>query len=170
MLTMVAILMSLDLQAGSWRAVNDGVMGGISSGGIVAAGDGLRFEGSLSLENNGGFASVRRELKPSADFESVRLRVRGDGRRYQFRIRQDSRFDGVSWAAEFATDGSWQTVDLPLSAFRAVYRGRSVPDAGPVEPAQIRQIGFLIADKLTGSFALEIAAIEFLGPDPDAPR
>jgi hypothetical protein len=51
---------SLDLNSKPWRAINDGVMGGVSLGEIVAIDNGLRFQGTLSLENNGGFASVRR--------------------------------------------------------------------------------------------------------------
>ena len=42
-----------------WRSINDGVMGGLSSGGMRLE-DGIAvFSGTLSLENNGGFSSVR---------------------------------------------------------------------------------------------------------------
>ncbi len=46
-------------QAPSWDAVNDGVMGGRSSGKPVVESGELVFRGELSLANNGGFASVR---------------------------------------------------------------------------------------------------------------
>jgi monofunctional biosynthetic peptidoglycan transglycosylase len=137
-------------------------MGGVSSGRMVAADQGLRFEGELSLENNGGFASVRRPV--DADLSSstgVRLRLRGDGRTYQFRLRLDNRWDGVAWRAEFPTTGEWQTIELPFDRFTPVFRGRRVPDAGPVVPADIRQVGFMLADKTPGPFALEIRAIKF---------
>ena len=91
----------------------------------------------------------------------VRLVVRGDGRTYQFRLRQDDRFDGIAWRAEFTTNSDWQTVVLPFNEFIPVFRGRRVPDAGPVEPAAIRQVGFMLADKTPGSFSLEIRSIEF---------
>jgi NADH dehydrogenase [ubiquinone] 1 alpha subcomplex assembly factor 1 len=91
----------------------------------------------------------------------VRLDVRGDGRTYQFRVRQDDRFDGVAWRAEFSTSSEWQTVELAFDEFVPVFRGRRVPDAGPVVPATIRQIGFMLADKTPGPFKLEIRSIEF---------
>jgi monofunctional biosynthetic peptidoglycan transglycosylase len=137
-------------------------MGGVSSGRMVQSADGLRFEGELSLENNGGFASVRRPIDNDlATATGVRLVVRGDGRTYQFRLRQDDRFDGIAWRAEFTTNSDWQTVVLPFNEFIPVFRGRRVPDAGPVEPAAIRQVGFMLADKTPGSFSLEIRSIEF---------
>lgn len=146
-----------------WFVVNDGVMGGVSSSRISSSSDGLLFSGELSLENNGGFASVRTRVQPGEERSNlVRLEVRGDGRRYQFRIRQDDRFDGVAWSAPFDTSPDWSAVELPLAGFEPVFRGRSVPQAGPVVPERISQVGFLLADKNPGPFSLEVRSIEFL--------
>jgi monofunctional biosynthetic peptidoglycan transglycosylase len=158
--TAPSIELGMDLEP--WRAINDGVMGGVSVGRMVAADKGLRFEGDLSLENNGGFASVRRPVDADLSASTgVRLRLRGDERTYQFRLRLDTRRDGVAWRAEFPTTGEWQTVELAFDEFTPVFRGRRVPEAGPAVPADIRQIGFMLADKTPGPFVLEIEAIEF---------
>ena len=63
-------------ESGLWRSVNDGVMGGLSRGSlrIVAAGVGI-FEGEVSLENNGGFASVRATIGPRDLSATCRGRV-----------------------------------------------------------------------------------------------
>lgn len=70
----------------SWRSVDDDVMGGVSEGGfsVTAENTGI-FSGETSLENNGGFSSVRRAVDNSdfANAEAVKLRVKGDGRQYQ---------------------------------------------------------------------------------------
>ena len=71
--------------AQKWQAVNDGVMGGASDGRFKITEEGtLDFFGTLSLENNGGFASVR--TKPTdLDIETgdtLVVRVKGDGREY----------------------------------------------------------------------------------------
>lgn len=154
---------ALDLDPEAWRAVNDGVMGGISSGRMAQVDGLLRFEGDISLENNGGFASVRLAVEQDLSSTSaVRLQVRGDGRRYQFRIRLDSGLDGIAWRAEFDTSGEWQTVVLPLAEFVPVFRGRLVAGAGPVVPANIAQVGFMLADRKPGAFALDIRSIEFV--------
>ncbi len=157
---------SLDMRAEPWRSVNDGVMGGRSSGGMVQAEDALKFTGELSLENNGGFSSVRRLVEQDLSGATrVRLEVRGDGREYQFRIRHNNRFDGVAWRAMFSTSEQWQQVEIPLAEFIPVFRGTMVSDAGPVSASEIQQIGFLLADKKPGKFELEIRSIEFLGAE-----
>jgi len=166
MLMSVALvtMINLDMDANDWRSVNDGVMGGLSSGGIIPFEEGLRFTGSLSLENNGGFSSVRRLVEQDlSGITGVRLEVRGDGRDYQFRIRQNDRFDGVAWRALFPTSDEWQIVEIALDEFIPVFRGRTVAGAGPVVASEIQQIGFLVSDKIAGVFELDIRRIEFLG-------
>lgn len=146
-----------------WRIVNDSVMGGVSSSRFSVTSEGTAvFEGSVSLENNGGFASVRRLPSTYAldGREGLELRVRGDGQRYELRLRTNDRFDGVAWRAPFdTTDGDWVTIRIPFDRFAAGFRGFRVPDAGPLDVARVRQIGFLIADKQSGPFRLEVRSI-----------
>lgn len=161
----LTVMASLEMKVEPWRTVNDGVMGGRSSGGMMQADEGLRFAGKLSLENNGGFSSVRRLVERDLSGATrVRLQVRGDGRDYQFRIRHTGRFDGVAWRVMFPTTDQWQSLELPFDEFIPVFRGMTIKDAGPVIASKIEQIGFLLADKTPGKFELEIRRIEFLGP------
>ena len=154
---------TLELNSEPWQAINDGVMGGISTGRMLPTSDGLRFEGELSLEFNGGFASARRRVDDDlSSATGVRLRLRGDGRSYQFRLRLDGGHDGIAWRAEFPTSGNWQTIELAFADFAPVFRGRQVPGAGPVVAADIRQAGFMLADRTAGPFRLDIGFIEFL--------
>ncbi|HQV34897.1 MAG TPA: CIA30 family protein, partial [Flavobacterium sp.] len=73
-----------------WRTIDDGVMGGLSQGkfSIDADGNGV-FEGAVSLENNGGFSSVRYQSDKIkvTKVSKVRIRLKGDGKEYQFRIK-----------------------------------------------------------------------------------
>jgi Complex I intermediate-associated protein 30 (CIA30) len=143
-----------------WEIVNDGVMGGISRSSIIITSDKTAvFQGYLSLENYGGFASVR---TLPGDFNldgyhGVMLSVRGDGKRYRLRLRTDDRYDGIAYQAVFTTEPEkWIVVQLPFKTFIPVFRGRIVTDAPPLKPENIRRIGFMIADKQTGKFRLEI--------------
>ena len=143
--------------------INDTVMGGVSRARVVGTDRGtLLFEGSVSLENNGGFASTR--LRPRdydmASASGLALRIKGDGRTYQLRLRTDDRYDGVTFRAHFATSGSWETVTVPFSDFVPTFRGRILRDVDPLDPNDVRQVGFLIADKQTGPFRLEIGSID----------
>jgi monofunctional biosynthetic peptidoglycan transglycosylase len=145
-----------------WTAIHDTVMGGRSQGGLSQDDGVLVFSGRLSLANNGGFASVRTLPRPLplADHQGLTLRVRGDGRTYQLRLRDSDRFDGVAWKFEFATTaGQWTQITAPFRAFEATFRGRPVRTDGPLDPARVRQLGFMIADKRPGEFRLEIGSV-----------
>ncbi len=146
----------------NWRIVNDGVMGGVSKSQFQVDSGRAVFSGSVSLENNGGFASTRTfaEFKLE-DYHGVLLRVRGDGKTYQLRLRTDDRMDGMSYRCHFETTvDEWTTIKLPFSEFEPVFRGRVLQNVEPLDPSKIQQLGFLIADKQEGSFRLEIEWIE----------
>lgn len=147
-----------------WTIVNDGVMGGLSSSRMVATETNTAiFEGDTSLENNGGFASVRGRppVIPAADTSRLAVRVRTDGREYQLRIRTGNRFDGVAYRWTFQTPADvWTTIEAPYSEFVPTFRGRVLRDVQPIEPGAIRQIGLMIADKRQGPFRIEIDTIK----------
>ncbi len=148
-----------------WFVVNDGVMGGRSSSTLRRGEPGVAvFEGSLSLENNGGFASVRVELEENvlAGANQIILRVRGDGKRYQVRLRPGRRMDGVAFGSSFDTvEGQWTTVELPLTSFEPTFRGYRPRSTSPVDPADVGQFGLMLTDKQEGGFRLEIDWVRF---------
>jgi hypothetical protein len=146
-----------------WSAIDDRVMGGVSRSRLRydLAGHAV-FEGIVSLEHNGGFASVRsRPLNLGMPrILNYVLEVCGDGKRYQLNLRTDEAFDGVNYQAAFTPPaGIWSVVRLPLSAFVPTFRGRSVPGAPPLDSARVRQIGLMIADRQIGAFALAVRSI-----------
>ncbi len=151
-------------EKGKWIIINDGVMGGLSKSMLYQTpGKTGIFEGKVSLENYGGFASVR--TKPSnyslEGFDGIRLRLKGDGKIYSLRLRNDDNFDGVSYMAEFKTrPGTWQEITIPFSDFNPTFRGRMILDMDDIDPSGIRQIGFLIGNKQEGAFKLEVAWIK----------
>jgi len=148
-----------------WSIVNDGVMGGISQSRSSMTDRGtLLFSGVVSLENNGGFASIRHDSQAFGigPGDGIRLRVKGDGKTYQLRVRTSERFDGIAYKVDFITlQEAWQDIEIPWERFTATYRGRTVEGAPELKGQQIHQVGFLIADKQAGPFELEV---EFLGP------
>jgi monofunctional biosynthetic peptidoglycan transglycosylase len=149
-----------------WMIVNDGVMGGLSRSRIsLTEKNTAVFEGEVSLANNGGFASVRSrpEAMSTAGTSRLAVRVRGDGREYQLRIRTDDSFDGVAYRWNFMTrTDEWVTIEAPYRDFVPTFRGRTVRDFPPIDPGAIRQLGFLIADEVGGPFRLEVDWIKAL--------
>jgi monofunctional biosynthetic peptidoglycan transglycosylase len=153
-----------------WRIVDDGVMGGLSQGKREISKDGiLRFFGMLSLENNGGFSSLRTgDVKLDlGGAEGVILRVKGDGRIYQLRFSTDAEYRGreMSFQAGFPTaKGEWTEVKIPFARFTGTWRGQDLPDK-IFDPAKIRRIGLQLADKNQGAFELHVDWIRTYGGD-----
>jgi NADH dehydrogenase [ubiquinone] 1 alpha subcomplex assembly factor 1 len=149
-----------------WQVVNDDVMGGVSSSQFSVINGVALFRGEVSLENNGGFASVR-SLPSRHDFsgsDAFLIRVRGDGRRYKFTTRTDRSFDGPMYQASFLTKkGEWEELRLPMKDFVPTFRGRVLPDQPPLDPAKVTSVGFLVSDKQAGPFQLEVAWIKVRG-------
>jgi hypothetical protein len=148
----------------NWANVDDVVMGGVSDSNMRLNPDvGATFTGNLSLENSGGFASVRTVLasRNYEGFDGFRIRVKGDGKRYSFRARNDERFDGIVYKSDFDTvPGEWMEIELPFSGFTPSFRGRALQDVPPLDSSNIVQIGLLISNKQEGTFRLEINRIE----------
>ncbi len=121
-------------------------------------GDAL-FKGSLSLENNGGFCSVRWtfEKNPVKDFEKIAFRVKGDGKRYQARIKANQN-DYYSYIAYFETSGEWQTVEIALTDMYPSFRGRRLNQPN-FNSDSIEEIAFLIGNKKAENFQLRIDKI-----------
>jgi hypothetical protein len=144
-----------------WRVVLDGVMGGESSGTFKLNNDGLGvFEGDISLENNGGFSSVRYSFQkmPIENHTKVSIKLKGDGKDYQFRIKPNSK-DYYSFIASFSTSGEWQEIEIPLKDMYPSFRGRKL-DLPNFSDDHIEEITFLIGNKKKESFKLLIDQIE----------
>ncbi len=145
-----------------WGAIDDRVMGGISSSRLRHDQSGYAvFEGTVSLERNGGFASVR-STPASRGWPAARtcfIEARAEGKRFKLSLLTSNTFDSVNYQATFAPSTIWQTVSIPLATFRATFRGREVVGAPPLDPAGICQVGLMIAERQAGTFALEVRRI-----------
>lgn len=150
-----------DSDIDSWRIVDDGVMGGRSNGsfGLTPDGYGI-FEGRISLENNGGFSSVRhvfKEIEVKKDSKVV-VRLKGDGKEYQLRVKDDLGKE-YSYIASFNTSGDWEDVEIPLASMYPSYRGRKL-DRPNFAHQHVEELVFLIGNGKAEDFKLLIDKIE----------
>ena len=148
----------------NWWIINDGVMGGLSKSELLLSDEGTAiFRGTVSLENYGGFASTRTAPRSFnlKGYKGLLIRIKGDGKKYQIRLHDDSRFDGITYQYSFKTiSGNWLVVRALFNDFIPVIRGRIVYNAPTVSAEKIQQIGFLIGDKQSGPFRIEIESIQ----------
>ncbi len=149
-----------------WEAIDDHIMGGCSQSKPEQIDKvGLRFSGRVSLENNGGFASIRSDSAnyDLGQYSGLKLRLRGDGKSYKLSLRTDLFFDGISYQATFTTEhDTWQELYLPFDDFTATHHGVKLSTVAPLNTTRIESFGLFIADGQEGSFQLEIAWIHGL--------
>jgi len=143
-----------------WFSVDDGVMGGLSKGGAELKDGSMVFSGKLSLENNGGFSSLRTGDR-KYDFTGKSgfvLRVKGDGRTYKLRIETDARFNGseIGYQADFETEaGKFVEVKVPFDTFKPGWRGRKL-EGPPLDLSKVEEMGLVLADGKEGAFEIKV--------------
>ncbi|PTX62951.1 complex I intermediate-associated protein 30 (CIA30) [Kordia periserrulae] len=145
----------------NWSIVNDAVMGGVSEGNfsLNENGHGV-FKGTVRLENNGGFSSIRYAIGKTiiSGKTTVIIRLKGDGKTYQFRVKENSD-DRHSYVSKFKTSGNWETIEIPLNTLYPRFRGK-ILDIENFSANQIEELGFLIGNKKKETFRLELDCIE----------
>ena len=104
----------------SWFAQNDTVMGGVSEGIVDYTSASFVFEGYVSTENNGGFASVRSPYDTwnLSKLDTLVVRYRSTGQPFTLTMADTPNW----WEGEFrydlaGTDGEWVEEEIALSDF-----------------------------------------------------
>lgn len=150
-------------EVNKWVIVDDVVMGGLSGSDIQPEKEGARFSGAVSLKNNGGFSSVRRNF-PGMNmngYDGIALTLTGDGRRYGVSLSDRARFTGLYFNARFETvNGEKIIINLPFEDFKPLYYGRPAPDVKPIDLSSVKELSLIISDKQEGPFTLLIEKIE----------
>lgn len=160
-----------------WGALDDVVMGGVSQSQAVAGDHYLRFTGLVSTDKGGGFASIRtRNFQPSLNLAAAQglcLRVRGDGQRYKFFLRDQPGWDAIAYGYSFDTVAdTWVTITIPFAQLTPLFRAKSKPQAPPLTAATICSLQLMLSkfeydQKLNphfrpGPFALDVEKITLL--------
>lgn len=144
----------------NWQIITDGVMGGCSKGKINYDDGGFAvFHGQVSTENNGGFVSVKYAFprKNVNDFEVIKLKIKGDRKTYQLRLKADLEQE-YSYIHEFDANPDWEIKSIPLKEFFPSFRGNKINR--PNYPAEfLEEIAFLIRSNNTDMFSLMIEKV-----------
>ncbi|MDC0571608.1 CIA30 family protein [Flavobacteriaceae bacterium] len=144
----------------AWQVVDDVVMGGKSNSEILLnENENGFFKGNVSIENNGGFSSIRLNVNKieTTSHKTISLKLKGDGSEFQFRVKR-SKYERHSYIFNFKTTGKWETIEIPLEEMIPSFRGFKL-DISNFNQDEIQQIGFLKASKKNTPFQLEIRYI-----------
>lgn len=143
-----------------WLVINDGVMGGMSRSKFTFDPKGFAvFEGCVSLENGGGFTMAKKAMDKMSThaYSKVVLHVKGDGKRYQFRLKSERR-QMHSYVCRFSTTGEWEEVSIAFQDLCPAFRGRKL-DMACYSGDTLEEIGILIGNRAQEEFRLLIKEI-----------
>ena len=168
-------------KANMWRVVNDGVMGGVSNSAMMPPSPNSpgfsRFAGTVRLENNGGFASVRRAL-PNSDasaYKGVYVKCKAamkerDEKKQFLLLAKDaecSRNFGTNFKSAFTVKSAddWEVKLFPFEkCFKKGERmGRPI-ERGPINVKEVTELGLMILrgeEAQVGNFGLDVEEFGF---------
>ena len=143
-----------------WYIVNDGVMGGRSIGKGEIKEQSILFEGVISLENNGGFASIRSQYGrlDLSNYEHLVIRYRSSGEPCKIMLESSSQFWQPYFAQRLeATDQKWRTARFNLKEFKQ-YRLTELTGATANQDdlKNIIRVGIMTDSKKASAFSIEI--------------
>ena len=147
------------LTTNALRVVNDNVMGGVSKSRFTYAPEGIVFEGDVSLENGGGFASVRSHILIPECTSALNVTIRGDEKQVKLVLRTDNASRSPLNQADFTTTRDWQTHRFDSRDFKASFRGRAV-NAPELVFSSVIEIGILLANQQAGPFRIQLKNIQ----------
>lgn len=146
----------------AWGHTDDVVMGGLSASHFEFREQALVFTGTVSLENNGGFASayLAEQRFDLQEYSGIRLRVRGDGKRYGFNLMTpvNDREQFHRFYFDTIAD-TWQDIEMPFGEFIPMRRGTVLPMSMRPNLKQVLRMGFIISGKQEGKFNLQVKQI-----------
>ena len=138
--------------------VNDDVMGGVSHSALRQDTQGMYFEGQVSLENNGGFASMRSSAQFPLGTQLLELLAKGDGKQYKLILRT-ALAPRVNYAADFIAVANWQTHQFNSNQFKSTFRGQDIY-APALSFADVIEFGILISNSQAGRFAIQLKTLQ----------
>lgn len=150
---------------GDWGVIDDGVMGGLSKGNLDFADNKLIFSGKVSLENNGGFSSLKSPFQKTdlSAYKELVMRVKGEGQKFAFTMETSRTWYYPNFKKELELEGGdWQTLRIPLAEFEKTQVGRPMGEQmQKSDLAQVLRIGFITNSKKASSFKLEVDYLAF---------
>jgi hypothetical protein len=144
-----------------WDSLGDQVMGGQSDGALVHSAEGVGlFQGTVRLDNGGGFASVKADLPEPVDasqWTGIELLAKGDGKTYKIGLRNSTNRRTIVYQHAF-TPGTkeWSLIRLPFSEFIPTWRGKTLTDEVALNLSHLASVSLFVSGRQVGEFQLKM--------------
>ena len=144
----------------TWYVVVDGVMGGKSQGSIEYTNTSIVFSGKVSLENNGGFTSIRTKEHnfDLSKYSTVAIRYKSTGQDFSFYLNRYRKHYEPKFRIDLPiTNSHWKEVIIPLKNFKIVTLDKKIEGTITKDDFEsIIKLGFISNTKAATDFSLEL--------------
>ena len=150
-----------------WIMISDNVMGGITASNLAYTDSSMVLSGTISLENYGGFASVKTKFGrfDLSEYKGVRIRFKAVNQRFAFTLENSRNWTQPYLKGDFgsAKANTWTETTIYFKDFNEYQIGE--PTGGKLDPAQLKgivRLGIITNEKKEGPFSLEVDYVEFV--------
>ncbi|MEM6802980.1 MAG: CIA30 family protein [Bacteroidota bacterium] len=148
-----------------WKPLNDGVMGGLSNGQVELTENTLKFFGEVSLDNFGGFTSVKSPFGQYdlSNSDKITIRYKTEGQIISISLEDSEVFFNPYFKLLLPdTEGRWAIVEADISDFKEYNLGQGGSTSISDDFLRnVRRIGFITSKKSEGKFFVEVDYLKF---------
>lgn len=151
----------------TWRIVNDAVMGGLSTSGITENKNSILFKGETSLDNNGGFASMRTLIEKDSlkDCTTMTIRFKSSStdRTFGLSLKTSQRYYIPYHKFTFSPKtNDWEELKVNITEFKHYRISEIIGENMPLDVlSEVFNIALIVSDTKAGPFDIEIDFIKF---------
>ena len=150
----------------NWVLISDNIMGGISKASVKYTDNTVILQGDISLDNFGGFASLKTKFKAIdlSSYSGIKIRYKAVNQRFAFTLEETQNWTRPNYKKEFTSNkqDSWEIATINFKDFKEYVIGEPTGDYMNLESLRnILRLGIISIEKKEGPFSLEIDYIEF---------
>lgn len=154
-------------QTKDWVMISDDIMGGITRSKLEYTATSLVLSGDISLENYGGFSSVKTRFKgvDLSEYKGLKIRCRSANQRFAFTLEDSRNWTQPNFKGDLppTKDNAWSENTIYFKDFKEYQIGE--PTGAKLDPASLKNIvrlGIITTEKKEGPFSLEVDYVEFI--------
>ena len=150
-----------------WVMISDNVMGGITKSKLDYTEQSMVLTGDISLENYGGFSSVKTRFGSFnlSAYKGLKIRYKATNQRFAFTLEDSRNWTQPNFKGDLPGSKSdvWSEATIYFKDFKEYQIGE--PTGGKLDPNSLKDIvrlGIITTEKKEGPFSLEIDYVEFI--------
>jgi NADH dehydrogenase [ubiquinone] 1 alpha subcomplex assembly factor 1 len=154
-------------QINNWVMISDNIMGGVSKSKLEYTENTMILTGTLSLDNFGGFASVKTRFGQYdiSPFQGVKIKFKASNQKFAFTLEDNNIWTFPNYKGAFFSTkpNTWEEKIVYFKDFKEYQIGEATGKT--LKESSLKnmvRMGTITTEKKEGPFSIEIDYIEFV--------